>query len=123
MREISLSKYFRLIHPEYVYLKLTPAKSIRNYDSDKIIKAIASMYKSLVNRMGKINKQYFFNIPCKVSYYIYLEKSNVEFYFIIPKEYMTLLKEKISDTWKSITIEITENIPLLSDNSLKYYLT
>lgn len=122
MKSMKLSEYFRIIRPEYIYLKLTPVKSLRNYNSDKIIKAIASMYRSLAARVGKANKQYFFTVPCKVSYFIYIERENVEFYFIFPKDYLSLLKGKVSDTWKSITVEQVDAIPMFDRDALKYYL-
>ena len=92
MNSIKISEYFEIVKPKYVYCKLIPLKSLRNYNSDKIIKAIATLYKTLDKRINYINKKYFFTVPCKVSYFIYLEHGSAEFYFVIPKDYFGLLK-------------------------------
>lgn len=123
MKSIKLSKYFEVIHPEYVYLRLIPLKSIRNYDSDKIVLAIASMYQNILQRIRRQNRKYFFRVAPRVSYYIYIEKGRVEFYFIVPRDYLTLIKDKIGDTWHGITIQAVEALPTLPENSTRYYLT
>ncbi|MFT9496833.1 hypothetical protein [Anaerosolibacter sp.] len=123
MKSMKLSQYFQIIRPEYIYLKLTPTNSIRNYNSDKIAKAIQHLYKNLNQRIQRHEKQFFFEVPSKVSYYIYIEKTKVEFYFIIPKLYLSLVKEKISDTWKGITITEVESIPNFSSEATMYTLT
>jgi len=120
MKSMKLSKYFEIVHPEYVFIKLIPLKSIRNYNSDKIILAIASTYKTVLQRIQKQNKKYFFNIQSKVSYYIYIEKDKTEFYFLIPKNYLTLIKDKIGDTWNGITMQIVDSIPTFTADSIRY---
>lgn len=119
---IKLSQYFKIQRPNYIFLKLTPSNSIRNYSSDRIAKAITSLYKTLLQRIKKYDKQFFFEVPCKVSYYIYIEKNKTEFYFIIPDTYKSLIKEKIRDTWKNITIKQVESIPQFSHKAIKYQL-
>lgn len=121
MKAIALSRYFEVIHPVYSYYKITPLKSLRNYNSDRLLNLISKMYKSLTHRIIKENKKYFFNAPCKVSYFIYMERDNIEFYFIIPTEYKNLLIDKISDIWKGIAIDNVEAIPLFDEtNTAKY---
>jgi len=122
MKTLKLSKYFKIVKPEYVYLKLIPNNSIRNYDSNKIAKAISSLYRNIVNRIERYERQFFFNAPSKVSYYIYIERTKVDFYFIIPKAHLNLIKEKIGDTWKGITINVVDSIPEFSDEAIKYKL-
>lgn len=122
---ITFKKYFEIIHPTYVYYKITPLKSLRNYNSDKIISVVSTLYKKLTQRVIKENKKYFFNVPMKISYYIYMEKNNVdtiEFYFIIPEEYETLLCDKIADTWKGITYERVDTIPFFNQDCQAYSL-
>lgn len=120
---MKISEYFQIIKPDYVYLKLTPTNSIRNYNSDKIAKAVHTLFKRVNQRIRKFEGQIFFEAPTKISYFIYIERTKVEFYFIIPKLYLSLFKEKINDTWKAITITKVENIPQFSNDALKYYLT
>lgn len=120
---MKLSDYFKIVKPQYVYLRITPNNSIRNYNSEKIAKAIHSMFKTLNRRIRKQEKQFFYESPSKVSYYIYIEKNRIEFYFIIPELYLSLFKEKITNTWNSITITRVDKIPLFSNNPIKYQLT
>ena len=122
-KSIKLNKYFEIINPEYIYLQLIPNNSIRNYDSDKIAKAISTLYLVLAQRIHKQDKKTFIYRPSKVSYYTYIDKNRVEFYFIIPTNRLNLIKDKIGDTWKGITIKQVNEIPILSKNTTKYYLT
>jgi len=122
---ITFKKYFEIIHPTYVYYKITPLKSLRNYNSDKIISVVSTLYKKLTQRVIRENKKYFFNVPIKISYYIYMEKNDVdtiEFYFIIPEEYETLLCDKIADTWKGVTYERVDIIPFFNQDCQAYSL-
>ncbi len=123
MKKIPLSDYFQIIKPEYVYLKLTPTNAIRNYDSKKISSAIASLHKNLLQRIRKHNKQYFFEAPSKVAYYIYMEKGKAEFYFIVAETHLYLIKEKIGDTWKGITIQEVHSLPTFGENAIRYQLS
>lgn len=120
MKSIPVSKYFEIVHPEYVYLRLIPLKSIRNYDSDKIVLAIASTYKTILQRIRRKSKKFFFHVQSKAAYYIYVEKGKVEFYFLIPRVWLTLIKEKIGDTWHGITLQQVESLPTFEADSLRY---
>lgn len=122
-KSIKISKYFEIINPEYVYLQLIPNNSIRNYNSDKIAKAINTLYLTLAQRIHRQDKKMFIYRPSKVSYYTYIDKTTVEFYFIIPSARLNLIKDKIGDTWKGITIQQVDKIPIFSKNATKYYLT
>jgi hypothetical protein len=123
MNSLKLSTYFEVVKPNYYYYKLTPLKSLRNYNSDKIISTVSNLYKTLTQRIIRDNKKYFFSVPVKLSYYIFMEKQNVEFYFILPVDYDSLLKDKIMETWNGITIEKVTSIPLFGDKTLKFNMT
>lgn len=121
---MTFSKYFEFKNPKYLYLKLTPSTSIRNYNSDQILKLVASLYRSFRQQIRLINKKLFFECTAKVSFYTYLEKNRVEFYFIVPEAHYTLFKDKILDTWSNkITITIVPKIPLFNQDCTKFYLT
>ena len=63
------------IKPEYIYLKVIPATSVRNNDSYKIAQAIQSTYKPLLSRFSFHDYRELFNtafpqlikyeMPCK----------------------------------------------------------
>jgi hypothetical protein len=136
MKSIKLSKYFNLIKPEYIYLKLTPNNSIRNQSTHKIAKAISALYKNLLQNIKKeeakavkllgkeflFGTKYSYELSSKVSHYVYIEKKKVEFYFIIPKQHHSFLKEKISDVWSNITIKKVELLPSFSESATKYQM-
>jgi hypothetical protein len=133
---VRFSEVIQFVKPGYVYLKLTPSHSIRNNGTHKIAKAIASLYKNavqnikkeedkLVKVLGKefvLGTKYSYSIPCKVSYFIYIEKKKVEFYFIIPKQHLSFMKEKISDVWTNITIKEVKEIPGFGEEATKYQM-
>lgn len=127
MKEIKASEYIRFVKPTYIYLKLTPNNSIRNNSTDGIAKAIASLYttvweqidveeRKLIEFFGKewiLGTKFKVNQRAKVVYYVYMEKGRVEFYFIIPKQHLNILKERIRSAWSNLTIEEVSDIPLL----------
>jgi len=120
---VKLSKYFEIIKPTYIYIKLTPTTSTRNQSTDQIAKAMTSIYKSFSQIIYRYEKKVFYEPQTKVAYYIYLEKTKAEFYFIIPQTYLQLIQEKIQNAWKGITITQVKQIPLFSNDATKYYLT
>lgn len=124
IKSILAKDYIEFVNPEYIYIKVTPSYSIRNYNTDTIINLIAELYLDINKRIKKINNKLFFEAPSKVSYYIYIEKKIVNFYFIVPKKHFNIFREKIIDAWKNkITITQVENVPLFGDNCSKNYIT
>lgn len=65
MRSLRLSEYFKLTKPAYKYIQITPHKSIRNYNSSNIAKAIAHTYKSLDKRIRREKINYSLNVILK----------------------------------------------------------
>lgn len=137
MKAIKLSEFVRVVRPEYVYVKLTPNYSVRNNATYKIARTINSLYKNIfqsikqeqakiINVLGReylLGTQYSLSTVPKVAYYIYIERSRIEFYFIVPKQHYSVIKEKISDTWANITVAVVEKeVPQFSDKATKYQL-
>lgn len=121
---MKISEYYEYKKPNYIFLKLTPSYSIRNYNSDKFLSLITVLYKEIKNQIQVINKKLFFECTAKLSYYIYMEKSNVEFFFIVPESHYRLFKDKIIDTWSNkITINKVDEIPAFDKNCTKNYMT
>lgn len=133
---MKFNKVIQIISPEYAYLKITPNNSVRNNSTFKIAKTIASIYKGtlqrikreedkLVKLLGKeflMGTKYSYNSKEKVGYFIYIEKKKVEFYFIVPKQYISLIKEKALNVWDHVTIKEVEELPKFSNDSIKYQL-
>jgi hypothetical protein len=136
MKRIKISDYFNVVKPSYVYLRLTPNNSIRNQSTHKIAKSIASIYRNLAQTIRKedakvfkaLGREFLFgtkysvDMSAKVAYYVYIEKKKVEFYFVIPRSYLTLIKEKISDSWSNITVKVVADMPSFSELATKYSL-
>lgn len=136
MKAMKIKDIINVVNPKYVYLKLTPNNSIRNQSTHKIAKIIASLYgsllqrikveeKKLVQKFGKdffIGTKYSFSKPSKVGYLVYIEKSKVEFYFIVPDIYESIIREKLSDVWSGVTVESINEPPYFKETSAKYYL-
>ena len=48
----------------------------------------------------------------KLAFYLHLSKNEVEFYFVVPVEFKTMLKQRINDVWqKKVTIEEVSEVP------------
>lgn len=133
---MKLSEYFQIIKPEYAYLKLTPNNSIRNNSTHKIARTINSLHKNIVQNIKQEESKLikFFGRECEVgtrwslkawakfSFYIYMEKKKIEFYFIIPRYHLSIIREKINDSWTNITINEVDSIPAFKDDATKYQL-
>lgn len=110
-----------LIKPEYIYLKIIPATSIRNNDSYKIAQAIQSMYKPIFNRVKFLNYQEVLSfelpqnmeveLPVKTGFFVYITKKSVEFYFVSDKKQKNILVESIMRVWDSATILEVKKVP------------
>jgi hypothetical protein len=136
MKTIKISDYFKVVKPQYVYLRLKPANHIRNHSTEKIAKVISSLYKTIfqqikadekkaVKVLGKefmIGNKFSFEVNSKVSYFIYIEKQKIEFYFIVPDHCLSIIKERISDSWGAITIDVVKEIPSFSETATKRQL-
>lgn len=123
MKSIKISDYFELIKPKYTYIKIIPDKSIRNYNSTNIAKAISHTWKNLNRRIKREQKKIFFETNFKISYIIDIKSNNASFYFLVPKPFVSILVEKIREIWSKATIEEVERIEGFSDNSITYQLT
>lgn len=119
---ISLNNYFELIKPQYTYIKIIPDKSIRNYNTTNIVKAIAYTYKSLLKRVRIEQKKLFFETSFKVSYLIDITRNDVSFYFLVPEIFQTILIEKIREVWSKATIIKNAEFNKLNNNSDVYQL-
>jgi len=136
MGSIKFREIISIIRPEYVFLKLKPNNSIRNNNTHKLARAIASLYKNALENIKKeevkaarvLGKQFFiptkisFETSSKVAYFIYIEKKKVEFYFIIPRSQLSVIKEKIGDVWTGITAEEVGSLPEFGKDATKYQL-
>lgn len=136
MKSISLREAIRIVRPEYVYLRLKPANSIRNKDTHKLARAIAALHKTALQSVKRdevraarvLGRQIFvptrisYEQPAKVAYYVYIEKKRIEFYFIVPRAHLSVIKEKMSDVWGAVTVEEVADLPQFSGTATKYQL-
>jgi hypothetical protein len=135
---MKFSKFIQIVRPEYLYVKLTPNYSVRNNSTYKIARTINSLYKNIfhsikkehaqmINLLGRellLGTKYSVTLIPKVAYYIYMEQQRIEFYLIVPKQYFSVIKEKIGDTWTNITVtEVNEkDVPQFNAQATKYQL-
>ncbi|EHQ92110.1 hypothetical protein [Desulfosporosinus youngiae] len=136
MKSIKLCDYIAIVKPSYVYLKLTPNNSIRNNTSNNLAKTIGSLYKTfhqsikiehkkLIKLFGKkfvLGSKYSLILNPKVSYYIYIEKKRIEFYFIVPEQSQSIIKEKMTDSWNNVTVQAVNELPGFNEDVTTYQL-
>lgn len=123
MKSIKLSDYFKLVKPTYVYLQITPHKSIRNYNSANISKAIAHTYRAINRRIYKQQKKLFFETNYKISYVIDIKDNNAKFYFVIPDVFKNIIVEKCKEIWAKATMEIVDKIDEMEEDTDLYSLS
>lgn len=125
MKEISIkfSDYFKMLKPTYVYLQITPHKSIRNYNSSNIAKAIAHTYRAINRRIYKEKKRLVIETNYKISYVIDIKDNNAKFYFIIPECFKNIIIEKCKEIWNKATMEIVDKLEEMEENTDLYSLS
>ena len=121
-KSISMSKYFEIKRPTYEALKIVSHSSIRNYNSSNIAKMVADMYKSITKSIKKLERKFIVETAVKCSYIIDITKNDVCFYFIVPKQYKSIAKEKITSVWPSATILDAEVPQMIGENTTTYQL-
>lgn len=107
-KTLKLSEYFELRKPSYIYIKITPHKSIRNYTSNNIAKTIAHSYKAINRRIYREQKKLIIETNFKISYIIDIQNNNANFYFLVPKVFLNIILEKIKEIWSKATVEVLE---------------
>lgn len=107
---ITLERYFQLTKPRYVYLKIIPDKSIRNYNSCNIAKAIKHTYKAIIKQIKIEERKIWVETSFKVSYLIDIKDKNASFYFLVPECFLPVLQEKVREIWSKATISLEEKI-------------
>ncbi|WP_253205639.1 hypothetical protein [Clostridium estertheticum] len=124
MLSMKLSKYIEVLNPVYVILKIVPDTSIRNYNSSTIAKAMNYTYRSITQRIQKEEKKLKWKLetPAKISFFIDIKRDDVSFYFIVPERHLTLIIEKIMNTWSKVAITIVDGINPFSTEAVKYQL-
>jgi hypothetical protein len=136
IERIKMQEFFKITKPSYKYYKLTPNNSVRNQSTYKIARTVASLYRNVFQRikveeskvLSVFNKEflvgtkYNLNVYEKISYYVYIEKKKINFYFIIPEQHSSVMEERMSDVWSGITIDEVDEIPKFKDSATKYAL-
>ncbi|MBU3087458.1 hypothetical protein KPL42_03015 [Clostridium gasigenes] len=121
---LKFDDYIQIKRPTYLYIKITPHKSTRNYNSNSIAKAIAGTYKAINKRIYKERGKLIIESNFKISYIIDIEKDNTNFYFLVPELFLNAILVKIKEVWSKATVEVMEEgIKGFGDNALCYSLS
>lgn len=124
MKSIKISDYFELRKPTYKYIQIIPHKSIRNYNSNNIAKAIANTYRSINRRIYREKKKLIIEYEFKISYIVDIENNNTNFYFIVPTFFLNIALEKINEIWNKATTKVLEEeLKPFSDKAERYSLS
>ena len=120
---LKFDDYIKIKRPTYIYIKITPHKSTRNYNSNSIAKAIAGTYKAINKRIKRDRFKYIIETNFKISYIIDIQNNNANFYFLVPKLCLNSILEKIKEVWSKATVEVLEeSIKGFGDNAVYYSL-
>lgn len=123
IKSMKLSDYFEIRNPEYEILKLTPTKSNRNNQTDKIAELVNKMYRKTDKLIYKENKKLIVEPQYKFMFYVHIEKYSVKFFTIIPKIYSNQFKVKFREIWKNIQIDTVDKLPININECSKFQLS
>lgn len=107
---------------EYSCIQLIPIKSNKNNNTEQIASLINKMFKQSSKYIRQEGRRLIIEQKPKVSFYIHIEKTKVQFYFIIPKAYLNQFKVKFKEVWKNIEIKEVNNIPVDVNSCTKFDL-
>lgn len=123
IKSIKISDYFEIRNPSYEILKLTPTKSNRNTQTDKIAELVNKMYRKTNKLIYKENKKLIIEQQYKFSFYIHIEKKSIKFYAVIPTVYVNQFKVKFRICWKNIQIDVVNELPININECSKFQLS
>lgn len=133
---MKFTKVLQVVQPDYAFLRIKPNKAVRNQGTDKIARAIAALYKAaitnikaeehkLIHAFGRefvLGTRFRYTLPAKVAYFVYIEQRKVEFFFIVPRQHLTYLREKMSDVWGQVTIEEVKELPQFGAKASRFQM-
>ena len=122
VESMPFTQILQIIKPKYVYLKIIPDTSIRNYNSSAIAKMVHHTQLKITQRIKWEERKLFYQTEIKCTYMMDIYKKEVNFYYIVPEQYVPLAKEKIREVWKRVTIEECQGVKPLSKDAIKYQL-
>ena len=120
---IKISDYFQINKPNYTYLKLISATSVKNNKACDIAEIINNIYVDINERFKRKNKGFSYDLPSKVMFVIDINKYNAEFYLIIPTIHFKEFNQKLTEVFGKITIEKVDGIKEIGNNCVKYGLS
>ena len=121
-KSMKLSDYYEYRKCEYSIIQLIPTKSNRNNNTEQIASLINKMFKQSSKYINQASKKLIITQKPKVSFYIHIQKTKVQFYFIIPEQFLNQFKVKFKEVWKNIEIKEVDNIPIDINSCTKYDL-
>lgn len=122
MKTLKFSDYISIKRQEYVFIKIIPHQSNRNYSSIQVCKTIAKLYSNLFKKIHKEQKKLIIETNFKFSYIIDMNKKDVSFIFITPKIYQNIVLEKLNESWNKSTFEILDSFQEFSKDSSYFKL-
>ena len=123
IKSIKISDYFEIRNPKYEILKLTPIKSNRNTQTDKIAELVNKMHRKTDKLIYKENKKLIIEPQYKFMFYIHIEKHSVKFFAVIPKVYVNQFKVKFREIWRNIQIDVVNELPININECSKFQLS
>lgn len=121
-KSVKISKYYEIKRAEYTHIQVIPSKSCKNTSTDKLLVLANTMYRKLDKLVRIENKKLIVESKLKLSYYIHITKTSIEFYFIVPTIFYSQFKVKLSEIWKNVEINKVDKLPLNINSCTKYQL-
>ena len=122
MKSLKFSDYISIKRQEYVYIKIIPHTSTRNYSSIQVCKTISKLYTNLFKKIHKEQKKLIIETNFKFSYIIDMTKDDVSFIFVTPKIYENIVLEKMNESWPKSTFEVLESFQEFNKDSSYFKL-
>ena len=112
IKSMKVSDYFKYKKCDYSYIQLIPVKSNKNNSTEQIAILINKMFKQSNKYIEREGRKLIIEQKPKVSFCIHIQKTKVQFYFIIPKPFLNQFKTKFKEIWKNIEIKEVDDIPV-----------
>lgn len=104
---IPWDKFFGIERPDPVTIQVIPDRTINNTNTELLAKALYEFYKPLYRRFHRKGFKLIYSLKDFGIFEIHYEHNSIKYFFVVPRKYLTFLRQKIETIWPRVTISET----------------
>lgn len=101
---IPWDKFFGIERPDPVTIQVIPDRSVNNTNTELLAKALYEFYKPLYRRFHRKGLKIVYSLKDYGVFEIHYEHKSIKYFFVVPRKYLTFMRQKIETIWPRVTI-------------------